>query len=85
MNEGEKMNSNEKYEYIFFLYIFNKLNLKNYENYCYQNGIKIYDGENTIPELRFSKYFSLQNTGKTEYFSEDEKIKFNKYFELEIK
>jgi len=78
------MTNNEKYEYMFFMGIYIKLGLKNYEEILEKQGIKEYEGEVNNEQLKFSKYFSFLNEGTTENFSEAEQIRFKKYFTLEI-
>lgn len=73
---------NFKYEYVFFKYLYEKLNLKKLEEQLTNNGIKPYD-ENNISK-RISKYFSLVSTGTSDNFSKENIERFNYYFSKDI-
>lgn len=72
------MNMNEKYEYLFYMYIYRKLNLEDVENKLEKENIKKCDNKN------ISKYFTLLNSGDIDAFTDDELRMFNYYFNLKI-
>ena len=73
---------NYKYEYIFFKYLYEILNLKECDNKLETSGIEPYDKENM--GNRISKYFALKNEGNNNEFSPEDKEKFNLYFSKEL-
>lgn len=73
---------NFKYEYVFFKYLYEKLNLKELEEQLTNNGIKAYDEDNI--SKRIAKYFSLVSTGTNVNFSNEDLDRFNTYFSKSI-
>ena len=76
----EKANYN--YEYVFFKYIYEKLELKKLEEKLLNKGIKIYDSGHA--NERISKYFSLLNKGNSKYFDAKTNETFLEYFNKEL-
>ena len=70
------------YEYMFFKYIYKKLNLQELDNSLQGKGIKPIDIKNI--ESRISKYFALLNRGDITNFTSEEKMEFNRLFSKEI-
>ena len=70
------------YEYMFFKYIYKKLNLQELDKSLQEKGIKPVDEKNI--ESRISRYFSLLNQGDTSSFTPEEKTEFDKYFSQDV-
>lgn len=71
-----------KYEYIFFKYIYEKLDLMKLDEKLAFENIKMYDVDNV--DKRISKYFALMNKGTAINFSENDQKKYNYYFSKEL-
>ena len=78
------MSKEDKFEYFFFYYIYKYLKVDDVEKYFENNGISIYDGDVSNPELRFAKYFSFLSRGKIDNFSNVDKNEFNRLFNFDI-
>lgn len=63
----------EKYEYMFFKYIYEKLNLKELDEKLSNEKVRLYDAKNV--DSRISPYFGLLNRGSFETFTEEENKK----------
>ena len=71
----------EKYEYMFFKYIYEKLKLKESVDKLSEEKVRLYDSKNV--DKRISPYFGLLNRGSFEAFTEDEMNKVNELFSHE--
>ncbi len=65
----------DKYEYMFFKYIYEKLKLKELDDKLSNEKVRLYDPKGV--ENRISPYFGLLNRGSFEAFSKDELNKAN--------
>ena len=72
----------EKYEYVFFKYLYRKLELNKLDEYLVSENIKMIDCDNA--DNRISKYFALENRGNIDLFSDDDKKVFNQIFSDEL-
>jgi len=70
------------YNYIFFKYLYKKLDLEKLDKELENSGIKMIDQDNC--NKRISKYFSLQNHGDTILFSDERKTIFKKLFDDDL-
>lgn len=61
---------NDKYEYLFLIYMYNLLGLKQYEEKLIDSGIK---GFKYTENGELFKYFSLLNKGNYDFLSDEEK------------
>lgn len=73
---------NENYEYVFFKYLYKKLELNKLDEYLVSEKIKMIDYDNS--NNRISKYFALENQGNTDLFSDIDKKEFNQIFNDEL-
>lgn len=74
----------EKYKYVFFYYLYNKLNLKTIELEFEKNGIIPTDFEFNNVYKKISKYFSLVNKVDDSRLTEELKNKYHNYFSLSV-
>jgi len=74
----------EKYKYMFFKYIYNKLQLKKFEDELINAGINPIDCEINGLYKDVSKYFSLVNNVDITRLDPTLKNKYNNYFSLPI-
>lgn len=71
----------DKYEYMFFKYIYEKLNLKDLDDRLSNEKVRLYDPKNV--DERISPYFGLLNRGSFESFTKEEMDKSNELFSHE--
>ena len=71
----------DKYEYMFFKYIYEKLNLKELDEKLSNEKVRLYDSKNV--DKRISPYFGLLNRGTFDAFTEEEMNKVNELFSHE--
>ncbi len=69
---------NDNYEYVFFKYLYKKLELNKLDEYLISEKIKMIDQDNV--ENRISKYFALENKGNIDLFTDEDKKIFNQVF-----
>ncbi len=69
------------YEYIFFKYIYEKLELFKLDDWLTKEGIKMLDPNG---EKRISKYFSLVSTGDSSEFDESTKEEYKTIFDKDL-
>ena len=73
---------NTNYEFIFFQYLYEVLELKVLDEKLLNEKIKMIDQEGS--NNRISKYFSLVSRGDVSYFSEDNKKTYTEIFDKEL-
>ena len=73
---------NYNYEYLFFKYLYNELELNKLDQELENNNIKMVDQENV--DKRISKYFSLLNRGNEANFSDLELETYKRIFSLKL-
>ena len=71
----------DKYEYMFFKYIYEKLNLKELDEKLSSEKVRLYDPKNV--DKRVSLYFGLLNRGSFDALTEEEKNKAQELFSHE--
>ena len=67
------------YEYLFFKYLYEQLELNKFDDELQRQGIKMVDEKNS--DKRISKYFSLVSRGDINDFSQEMKEKFKRIFD----
>jgi len=70
---------NKNYDYIFYTYLYKKINLEKYEKELNDLGIQIYDVAGS--ENRISKYFGFLNSGNYDNFDQNELTEFQQIFD----